>query len=102
MSIDSSSQHISEFASKLIHEKGLDDLDPEIKEQAKNDLSSRIEDHINAAILSKLHKQQLMEFESILNASNQTQIQEFLKKSIPDMDNLIAQTLIDFRITYLG
>ena len=92
---------LDDFVDKLIEEKGLENLDDEVLKQIKNDLTSRIEDRINAAILAALPSEKLEDFEKILELGNTEEIQLFCSKNILDPDQLVASELISFRQTYL-
>ncbi len=93
---------LSDFATKLIEEKGLDNLDDEVREQIKSDLISRLEDRVNAAILAALPPEKLGDFEKILEQGNTDEIQSFCSKNVLDLDQLVASELMSFRQTYLG
>ena len=45
---------LEEFVSRMVDEKGFGDEDPEVLEQIRNDLTERIESHINAAIINAI------------------------------------------------
>lgn len=91
------------FIDRLIQEKGLESLEPELLNQVKTDLKDRIEDIINATILEKLTPEKLADFEKLLDskASDET-IQKFCKENIPNLEEVLARVFLDFRQTYLG
>jgi hypothetical protein len=68
----------------------------------KKDLTSRVEDRINAALIANLNPEQMKQFNDILDTDNESQTQEFLKSQISDLETVIAGALINFRATYLG
>jgi len=92
---------LDDFVERLIEEKGLNSLDDEVLKQLKNDLSSRLEDRINAAILSALPPRKIEDFEKILEQGSADEIQSFCSKNILDLDQLVASELMNFRQTYL-
>ena len=93
---------IDEFVNRLLEEKGVSDLDPEVVEQMKKDLASRVEDHINVALVEQLSPEKLEEFEKILKQSDAQSSQEFLSQNIPDLNQVVGDALLRFRIIYIG
>jgi hypothetical protein len=95
-------KNIEEFVEKLIKDKGFNEQDPEIIAQMKQDLLDRVENRINAMILSKINPKKLSEFKDMLENSSEEEIQGFVKNEIPDIDEKIATELLDFKNIYLG
>lgn len=95
------SQAIGGFIDRLIEEKQLGILETEVKEQIKSDLSGRIEKRINAVILENMPADKLEEFDRLLDIGDSEEIQKFCHENIFNLDELIAEALIDFREVYL-
>jgi hypothetical protein len=95
-------KNLEEFVSKLIEDKGFNEQDPEVIAQMKTDLLDRVENRINAMIVSKLNPEKLPDFEKILEIGSENEIQEFVKKEIPDIDEKVATELLAFKNIYLG
>jgi hypothetical protein len=95
-------KNLEEFVSKLIEDKGFNEQDPEVIAQMKTDLLDRVENRINAMIVSKLNPEKLPDFEKILEIESENEIQEFVKKEIPDIDEKVATELLAFKNIYLG
>lgn len=93
---------LDEFVVRLLEEKGLSGLDPEVFEQVTTDLRSRVEDRINTKIVSSLPESQLEAFSKILDDGTEEQVQAFCTEHIPHMDNLVAAELLAFRETYVA
>lgn len=93
---------LNEFIDRLIEEKGLDNLEEETLKQIKLDLHERLEDRINAAILEHMPPEKLEEFDSLLDAADESATQAFCKKNISNLDEVVAAALVAFRQTYLG
>ena len=96
------SQVIGEFIKRLIEEKNFQNLEYEVMEQIKSDLTERIEDRINVTILENIPKEKLEEFNAVLDNANSEEIQAFCQNNIANMDEVIAKSLLDFRNTYLN
>jgi hypothetical protein len=77
-------------------------LDSEVIEQIKQDLRPRIESFVNISILKNVPEDKLEEFEKILDTNNPVQIQDFCSKNIPDLNQIVAIALANFRDSYLG
>ena len=93
---------LEDFVDRLVAEKGMTGLDPEVLAQVKHDLLDRVEDRINALIVEKLPPESLEDFERLLDGGDEKEIQAFCQTQIPDLDQKIAAELLAFRQTYLN
>lgn len=93
---------INVFIQRLIEEKKFENQDAEVLAQIKNDLTERVEDRINATILENMPPGKLMDFDQIMDSEDMEKIQAFCQANIPDLENIIAQALVEFRNTYLN
>lgn len=95
---------LGDYVERLMLEKKFpENLDKELLDQMKKDLTERVEDRINTVIISNLSEKDLEEFNYILDSNQKdADVQEFLEKSIPNLAQLIATELIVFRQTYLS
>ncbi len=96
------SQELAAYVDKLIAEKQITDVSDEVLAQMKADLLSRVEDRINAELIAVLSPEQMAEFDKIMDSGDQSQMQNYLKQAIPDLETIVASALIRFRATYLG
>lgn len=101
--MENQSQAIGGFIDKLIEEKnfGSQDIDGEVLQQIKIDLTDRVEDRINATILENMPAEKMEEFNAILDQDDSQAIQNFCQHNIPNLAEVIAQALAEFRDTYL-
>jgi len=90
------------FVDRIVEEKGLTGLDPEVVGQMKKDLLDRVESRINAMLLANMPEDKLEEFERVLDAGNDEATRAFCADAIPDLDQRIADELLSFRATYLN
>jgi hypothetical protein len=95
-------KNIEEFIDRIVAEKGFDHKDPEVLAQIKADLMSRLEDRINAMILSNLPGDKLEEFDKLLDTNDELATNEFLKNNIPDVEEKLAAEMLEFKSIYLG
>ncbi|MDP1707167.1 MAG: DUF5663 domain-containing protein [bacterium] len=93
---------IKSFVGRLISEKGLEGLDADVLAEVRADLLSRLEDHINATLLAHLPPEKVFEFEQVLDAGDEKQVQEFISATVPNANEIVAGALMAFRQTYLG
>ncbi len=93
--------NLEDFVRRLTEQKGLSGLDKDILAQVQKDLIDRVEDRINAAILSALPEEKLEEFNGVLDSADSSKIQDYCSKHVPDLDALVGSTLMDFRQIYL-
>lgn len=94
--------NLEEFIDRIVAEKGFDTKDPEVLAQIKADLLGRLEDRINAMILSELPQDKLEEFEKMLDAGNGEAINNFLKENISDAEQKLATVMLEFKSIYLA
>lgn len=95
-------KNIEEFVDRLIKDKGFKEEDPEVLAQMKSDLLDRVENRINAMILSHISPDKLEDFEKVIDGGNEEEIQNFVKKDVPDIDEKVAMELLTFKNIYLG
>lgn len=93
---------LEDFIVNLLKDKGLAEEDKEVFEQLKSDLMGDLEDRINAAILAAMPEEKLASFEKILDQGNAAEIQEFCAKNVPNLKEITALEMLNFRKTYLG
>lgn len=90
------------FVDRLVEEKNLTNVDPEVLKELKSDLVKRVEDRVNAMIIERLPAEKLPEFEKLLDGGDNAAIQSFSETNIPNLPEVIAAELLAFRQTYLG
>ncbi len=96
------SPSIETFVDRLREEKGLEGLDDEVLTEVRVDLLSRVEDRINAAILTHMPEEVMPAFDALLDSGDESEIKKFCANHITDFDDVIAAELLAFRETYLG
>jgi hypothetical protein len=90
------------FIDRLLEEKKIENVSPDVFSKIKEDLTGRVEDRINAAILENMPKEKLEEFNDLLDSANLEKIKPYCQKNIPNLDEIIANELMDFRNIYLN
>lgn len=95
-------QDLNLFIDRLIEEKGLTNLESTVLQQLKIDLKKRVEDRINMVILNNLSADKVRDFEGLLNKAADNEIQDYIKKNIPNLEEVLAGELMKFRRVYLN
>jgi hypothetical protein len=90
------------FVKKLVQEKGYEGVDSEVMEQIEKDVYDRLERSINAFIMAALPPKQLEAFDALLESADQEKINSFCKEHIDNLEERLAQQLVEFRQIYLG
>ncbi len=105
MSHDTKNVHATteEFISNLITEAGMNtNLEPDVLAELKKDLGERLENRINAAILSQIPEHKLAEFEKLVDEGDKEKTQAFCADVIPGLNELIAAEFVGFRNRYIS
>ncbi|HNW20032.1 MAG TPA: DUF5663 domain-containing protein [bacterium] len=97
------SPSLDKFVDELLVAQGIDQLEPEIRDQLVQDLTDRLNDRLEAAIVAELPEEKLPELEVIIDkkAGNE-ELQKFFAQNIPDLPAILARELAAFRQSYLG
>ncbi len=96
------SQALNIFVEKLIEEKNFENINPETMEQIRADLLKRVEDKINVTILQHVPSEKLEDFNKLLDNPDEEKIHKFCSENISNLDEIIAETLMNFRSIYLN
>jgi hypothetical protein len=87
----------------LVEDKGLNDIDPGVLVEMKNDLLNRIEDRLNMVIVKNMPEANIAEFDKMMDENkSDEEVQKYCEEKIPDLEALIAVEIARFRDIYLG
>jgi len=92
--------NLDRFLDQLITEKGLSDKDPEVAKQIKDDLWALLDRKLDAVILTNLPEEKLSDFEALIDAGDPEAVRNFISQNVPDLDEVIARGLMEFRQAY--
>lgn len=92
------------FAEGLLIEKGLGEMEPEVKEEMVEDLLERINAFVDRAALESLPPEKLEELNRMIDNDTATpdNVAELIKNSGQNTDEMVAKALEKFRDVYLG
>ena len=95
--------NVEQFIDQLIDEKGLG-VEGDVREQLKLDLTERLLDQIDRASVNALPEDKAIELADKLDDENFTdeQVAEFMKNSGVDLQKVALETMLQFRLLYLG
>jgi PPE-repeat protein len=95
------SKEIQQFIDKIVEEKGLATLDPEVVAQIKTDLSNDMNAMITARLVEQLPEGKQKELDQMLdNNATDSEIQTFMSKNIPNIEHIVSAALIEFKTLY--
>lgn len=97
-------QSMDEFIEQILNEKGIVDVTPEVREQLKEEMKTRLNDQINKAAVMQLSEEKAVELASLIDDPDFTdeKMTEFMKDSGVDLVQVTLDTMLKFRGLYLG
>ncbi|MBQ3293177.1 hypothetical protein IJG93_02660 [Candidatus Saccharibacteria bacterium] len=97
-------QNIDEFIESLLNDKGITDVEPEVREELKADMKKRLEDEINRAAIEALPEEKAAELAKLVGEPDFTneKMTEFIKNSGVNLTEVALETMLKFRSFYLG
>ncbi|MBQ3320983.1 hypothetical protein IJH72_01985 [Candidatus Saccharibacteria bacterium] len=97
-------QSIDDFIESILRDKGMIELDPEVKAELKEDMVKRLTDQINKAAIMQLSEEKTAELNRLIDDPNFTdeKMTEFMKNSGVNLTQVALETMLKFRGLYLG
>ncbi len=97
-------QTVDEFIVNLLNEKGITDLEPDVKEQLVADLKAKLLQQIDREAILRLDADKADELSNLLDDPNFTseQMAQFLQDAGVDLTAVALDTMLKFRTFYLG
>jgi DNA-directed RNA polymerase specialized sigma24 family protein len=93
---------LEQFVEDILVEQGLNNEEPDVYAELKNDLLESVETRINAMVVANLSADDLIAFEAQLDSASPEENAAFVKAHVPDLDQKVAAELLDFKAAYLG
>ncbi|MBR6134284.1 hypothetical protein IKQ38_02280 [Candidatus Saccharibacteria bacterium] len=96
-------ENVEKFIDQLIDEKGLG-VEGDVRKQLKLDMMERLLDQIDRASINALPEDKAIELADKLDDENFTdeQVADFMKDSGVDLERVALETMLQFRLLYLG
>lgn len=97
-------QNIDDFIEQLLIDKGITDLEPEIKADLVNDMKTRLMDQINKAAVMQLSEEKAAELAEMVDSPDFTneKLTQFMQDSGVNLAEVALDTMLQFRSSYLG
>lgn len=96
-------QSVDDFIESLLNDKGITDVEPEIRAELKEDMKKRLMDQINRAAIMELSEEKATELAKKVDDPEFTEekMAEFLKDAGVDLTGVTLNTMLKFRNFYL-
>ncbi|MDL2363487.1 MAG: DUF5663 domain-containing protein [Patescibacteria group bacterium] len=96
---------MNEYIQQLLLDAGLPpETDAEVRDQLIADLIQRANDHVNRKVIDAMSSEDAQAFDQLLDShgSDVGAIQQFVQNHVPNVQEITAKALIEFRALYLG
>ena len=97
-------EKVDEFIEQLLNEKGITDVEPEIKEELKKEMRTRLIEQIDRAAIMQLSEDKAAELAGKTEDPNFTNenLAQFIQESGVDLTQVAIDTMLEFRNYYLN
>ena len=97
-------ENVEDFIDQLIDEKGYSDLDDDVRQELKTDMIQRLMDQIDQAAINALPEDKAIELADKLDdeSFDDEKVAEFMQNSGVDLQQVALETMLQFRMLYLG
>ena len=97
-------QNIDEFIESILNEKGITEVEPDIRNELKEDMKKRLLDQINRAAVMRLNEEKAAELAKLVDDPNFTneKMAEFMQNSGVNLPEVTLETMLQFRNLYLS
>ncbi|PIR47139.1 MAG: hypothetical protein COV07_00500 [Candidatus Vogelbacteria bacterium CG10_big_fil_rev_8_21_14_0_10_45_14] len=100
--MNNAEQKLNEFVDKMIEDKGITGLEPDIHIEVRKDLLRRLKDILDATIVHHMPEEHIPEFRALLDRdASEGEMRDFCEKHIADFDQVLASAMVNFRNKYL-
>lgn len=94
---------LEDFVEDLLVEKGLTDLDPDVRFALIAELVDKANQLINRRLFEAMNEDQLKALNQMVEAKpDQAMVDKFIEENVPNKVQITAQALNEFRSLYLG
>ena len=97
-------QNIDEFIESLLNDKGITNVEPEVREELKKDMKAKLLDQIDRAAIQALPEDKAAELAEKVGDPNFTNedMTKFIQDSGVNLTEVALETMLKFRGFYLG
>lgn len=91
------------FLLNLLEEAGIDVVPTSVRERMLADLAKRLDAKLTLAALAVLPEEKVAEFEDMLSGNQSVlEISGYLEENIPNIAEVYAKALVEFKRSYLS
>ena len=97
-------QNIDDFIESLLKDKGITDIEPEVKATLKADMKQKLLDQIDRAAVQALPENKAEELAKLVDQPDfdNEKMTKFIQDSGVNLTEVAAETMLKFRSFYLG
>lgn len=97
-------QSVDEFIESLLVDKGITGIEPDVREELKTEMKTRLLDQINKAAIMQLSEEKAAELAAMVDDPNFTneKMTEFIQNSGVNLVEVALETMLQFRNFYLS
>ena len=97
-------QNVDDFIENLLSEKGITNLEPDVKADLKKEMTDRLVNQINKAAIMQLSEDKAEELTKLIEEPDFTneKMTEFMQNSGVNLAEVALDTMLKFRNFYLG
>ena len=97
-------QSIDDFVESILKDKGITDVDPEVKADLMEEMKTRLMDQINKAAIMQLSEEKAAELAEKIKDPEFTdeKLTEFMQNSGVNLTQVALDTMLKFRGFYVG
>jgi hypothetical protein len=91
------------FLDSCLYDKGITDVPKSLHDQMMQDLAARLETWLLQAVFKKLTEKDARPLEELMDkGANRREIMEFLQGRIPNLQEVFAAEMANFKKVYVG
>jgi len=100
--MENNNKQLRDFVASTIESKNLSGVEDDVKDQLINELTVRLEDQINRALINSLDEKQFEEFEKLVQSNDIEQIKTYFEnKPNINVQEIVTRVMTSFRASYL-
>lgn len=91
------------FLDSCLVDKGIKDVPKELHDQMMQDLAARLETWLMQSVFKKLEEKDAQPLERLMDkGATQQEIMQFLQSRVPNLQNIFAEEMVNFKKAYVG
>ena len=97
-------QSVDEFIESLLVDKGITGIEPDVREELKTEMKTRLLDQINKAAIMQLSEEKAAELAAMVDdpKKKKEKMTEFMQNSGVNLVEVALETMLQFRNFYLS